>query len=31
MLIEFGSVEAESIISQLDGLVRRVRGREARL
>ena len=31
MLVEFGSVEAESIISQLDGLVRRVRGREARL
>ena len=31
MLVEFGSVEAESIISHLDGLVRRVRGREARL
>ena len=30
MLVEFGSVEAESIISQLDGLVRRVRAREAR-
>jgi len=30
MLVEFGSDEAESIISQLDGLVRRVRGREAR-
>lgn len=30
MLVEFGSVEAESIISQLDGLVRHVRAREAR-
>src|SRR5262249_37811689 len=30
MLVEFGSIEAESIISQLDGLVRRVRAREAR-
>ena len=30
MLVEFGSVEAESIISQLDGLVRRVRRREAK-
>ena len=30
MLVEFGFVEAESIISQLDGLVRRVRAREAR-
>jgi hypothetical protein len=28
--VEFDSVEAESIISQLDGLVRRVRAREAR-
>jgi len=30
MLVDFGSIEAESIISQLDGLVRRVRAREAR-
>jgi DNA-binding MarR family transcriptional regulator len=30
MLVEFGTVEAESIISQLDGLVRRVRAQEAR-
>ena len=30
MLVGFGSVEAESIISQLDGLVRRVRAREGR-
>jgi hypothetical protein len=30
MLEEFGAMEAESIISQLDELVRRVRTREAR-
>ena len=31
MLEEFGAMEAELIICQLDGLVRRVRTREARL